>query len=368
MKRTLFIILIIIFTACKNTVSTPSINGLTSHDNLLTKRYLNVIFEKMNIFPDQTQASFAFIKNGANFFYGIKKEGNILSAIENYDKVFEIGSITKVFTSALLAELACENKISLNDTINKYYDIDFKNNHEITFQSLANHTSGLPKLPFNFYSTAILHPNNPYKDYTVEKLLHYLQNDLSLSFEEKIEYRYSNLGPGLLAYTLTKSEKNDYQNLLEKYIFTKYKMHNSTTLKEFAGEKMIQGLDADGNPAANWDFSALAGAGAILSSTEDLSKFAAAQFDSDNKAAELARTQTYSLNENSGIALAWHIKKNDSGSTLYWHNGGTGGYSSCMIFDVENKNCVIILTNVSALNKNSDRVDKLCFELMQMFE
>jgi hypothetical protein len=51
-----------------------------------------------------------------------------------------------------------------------------------------------------------------------------------------------------------------------------------------------------------------------------------------------------------------------------WHNGGTGGYSSSMVLDVNSKNGVVILSNVSAYNPRMENIDKLCFELMKTIE
>jgi len=112
----------------------------------------------------------------------------------------------------------------------------------------------------------------------------------------------------------------------------------------------------------------LAGAGAIFSTVEDLSQFAISQFEYKNKELELTKEKTFELNENTDIGLGWHILKNKSDNLWYWHNGGTGGYSSSMAIDVKTKNGIIILSNVSAFNPNMGNIDKLCFELMKPLE
>ena len=70
--------------------------------------------------------------------------------LNNYQSIFEIGSITKVFTANLLAKAVIDNKVKLNENINDYLNIKFKNDISISFKSLANHTSGLPRMPTNF--------------------------------------------------------------------------------------------------------------------------------------------------------------------------------------------------------------------------
>lgn len=109
----------------------------------------------------------------------------------------------------------------------------------------------------------------------------------------------------------------------------------------------------------------MCGAGGIVSITEDLSKFAYAQFDPKNKELALTRKPTFRINEDTAIGMCWHIIKSRNGKDLYWHNGGTGGYSSSMAVNVEEKTAVIILSNVASIN---DLIDGLCFELMNEME
>lgn len=109
----------------------------------------------------------------------------------------------------------------------------------------------------------------------------------------------------------------------------------------------------------------MAGAGAILSTTEDLSKFALAQFDAANKELVLTNEHTFSVNKKMGVGLGWHILKLKNKGELIWHNGGTGGYTSSMTLDLENQNGIIILSNISGFNKRMGNMDKLGFGLME---
>ncbi|WP_028298223.1 serine hydrolase [Olivibacter sitiensis] len=108
-----------------------------------------LIFDRTGTFSDKTQLSIAVIENGAVKYYGIIKENDSLKTIDNKDSVFEIGSITKVFTATLLADAVLEQKIKLDDNINTFYDFPFKDDIAISFVGLANHASGLPRLPSN---------------------------------------------------------------------------------------------------------------------------------------------------------------------------------------------------------------------------
>ncbi len=341
------------------------ISNLTIKNGLITKEQSEIIFENTKNFPNNTQISIAIINNGKVSYYGINKEADTISSIDNQNSIFEIGSISKVFTSTLLANFVLDEKINLTDNINCYLKAPFNNDKEISFIDLANHTSGLPRLPSNL-DLANVNPENPYKDYKEKELEEYLTKHLELL--NKGEYQYSNTGAGLLGYTLSKIENETFENLLQKNIFSKYDMQNSTAdINKLKGD-IVRGLNNEGKEVPNWEFSVLAGAGGIYSTVEDLSHFAVSQFDYTNKELKLTREKTFELNEKMDIGLGWHILKSQSKNFWYWHNGGTGGYSSSMVIDDKSKNGIIILSNVSAFNQNMGNIDKLCFELMKTLE
>ena len=341
------------------------INNLTIKSGIITQKQSEIIFENAKIFPNHTQISIAIIKDGKVNYYGIHNKNDTISTVNNQKSVFEIGSISKVFTSTILANFVIDEKINLNDNINGYLKTSFNNNTEISFINLANHTSGLPRLPSNLDLTKV-NPENPYKEYKEKELEEYLTKHLELLNKEK--YQYSNLGAGLLGYTLSKIENTTYENLLQNKIFSKFNMYNSTSDINKIKGNLVKGLNNEGNDVPNWELSVLAGAGAIFSTVEDLSQFAISQFDNSNKELKLTRKKTFEVNENMDIGLGWHILKSQSKNFWYWHNGGTGGYSSSMVIDENTKNGIIILSNVSGFNPNMGNIDKLCFELMKTIE
>ena len=336
-------------------------NGLSAYP----KEIADTIFAKTKDFPNNTQLSIAIIKNGQTNYYGIVKLNDTIKPIINQSKVFEIGSLTKVFTATVLASLVTKNKIKLDDNINSYYPFEFKNNSKITFESLANHTSGMPRLPSNI---DLSDGKNPYKSYGELELNKYLKNVLKFENTSVKAYLYSNLGAGLLSHTLELSLKTTFQELVKKSIFDKYNMKNSYTSSQNLGDKLVKGLNAEGKVTSNWDFNILFGGGGILSTTEDLSKFAIAQFNLKNKELVLTRTPTFVANDKMTIGLGWHILKTDKIKEFFWHNGGTGGYSTSMLVDVMDNTSVVILSNVSAFNPNMGNIDKLGFQLLKQIK
>lgn len=338
-------------------------NELDSSLTQITNKQAKLIFTKVKSYPNNTELSIAIIENGKTKFVGVKRVNNSIVPIENKEKIFEIGSISKVFTATLLTNFIQEGKLQLDDPIQDYHEFKIRTNDTITFKELANHTSGLPALPSDL-NLSTVDPNNPYKNYNSQKLKEYLAEKLELKEKIGAKYEYSNIGAGTLGFSLTEIAKSSYENLLQEKIFLKYKMFNSTTIREKVHKTLIKGLDFEGNETSNWDFDVLVGAGGILSSVNDLSKFASAQFKEENLELMLTQKMSFTINRNMSVGLGWHIIKGKKKEELIWHNGGTGGYSSSMVLDKENKNGIIVLSNVSAYNKQMGNIDKICFALI----
>jgi CubicO group peptidase (beta-lactamase class C family) len=331
-----------------------TVNSLSSYP----KEVAELLFSATKNLPNNAQLSVAVIQNGETKYYGIIKFNDTIKPAENQKRYFEIGSITKVFTSTILADLVESKKIKLTDEINSFYPFAFNDNLKITFESLANHTSGLPRLPNNLDSPDDM---NPYKSYGKTEIESYLKKLVKLENKPSVAYSYSNLGAGLLGYTLGLSQKTSFQNLLQKKVFDKYKMTSSVTSSQNLGNSLIKGLNNKGETVSNWDFDILFGAGGIISTTSDLAKFAVAQFNPQNKELELTRKTTFEIKGDTKIGLGWHKLESKNGEDLIWHSGGTGGYSSSMIMKIEEKSAVIILSNVSNINEN---IDTLSLDLL----
>ncbi|WP_339923405.1 serine hydrolase [uncultured Cyclobacterium sp.] len=311
--------------------------------------------------PNQAEVAIALIENGKVNYVGVKRVQDSTMIIQNQDMVFEIGSITKVFTGTLLANFLKDSTVNIEDQIGDYLHYPLKDGVEITLKQLATHTSGLPRIPANLENVSL---ENPYKDFGEEELKTYLTKELKMKHKPGAVSDYSNLGVGMLGYVLSNKAKMTYETLLQKEIFSKYGMKASTTLRSKIEDKLVKGLNDKGEEVSNWDMSVLMGAGGILSTVNDMSKFALAQFDSSNKELTLSRTAFFEINENYSMALGWSVIQTESGAVWNWHNGGTGGYTSSMIIDVKAKNGVIILSNVSALGELTNAITSMAPELM----
>lgn len=266
------------------------------------------------------------------------------------DTVFEIGSITKVFTAILLADMVERGEVKLDDPISKFLPqsvkVPTRNGKEITLRDLATHTSGLPRLPSNF---APKDANNPYADYTVEQMYAFLSN-YTLSRDIGVKYEYSNYGAGLLGHILALKAGTDYETLVKTRICDQLTMRSTRIqLPPDLRARLATGHDGDLKVAANWDIPTLAGAGALRSTVNDLLKFLAANLGLTKTALFPALEKTHLAQQNAGapgveVGLGWHIY-NKHGAQIVWHNGGTGGYHSFIGFDKKKRLGVAVLSN-----------------------
>lgn len=265
---------------------------------------------------------------------------------------FEIGSISKVFTTLLLADMVEKGEVKLDDPISKYLPKSIKtptkNGKEITLLHLATHTSGLPRLPTNLIAVT-KDFENPYADYTQEHLYQFLSN-YTLTREIGAEYEYSNLGMGILGHILSLRAAMSYENLLLTRICKPLQMHDTKIVLSSEDKlRLAHGHDQKLIPTKNWDFAVLSGAGAIRSTLQDLLKFATAYLNISKTELSNAMQKSLAVYNSSNIpnidvALGWHLSK-DHNRQIFWHSGQTGGYHSYISFDKNSLTAVVILSN-----------------------
>lgn len=325
-------------------------------DEILQK--LNRIVDSL---PEGTTISMSLITNDKPTFIGLTKIDGDFIYCDLSDSTFEIGSLTKTFTSTVLADLVVNDKLCLDKKVHKEYSYKWKNKIKISYLNLANHTSGMYRLPSNIFPSMLKNQDDPYANYTPELLEHYLEYELQLENPIGEKYAYSNLGAGVLAHTLSLREAKSIDELIHEKILSPFGMKNTG----YDLHPDIMGLNSKGDTVSNWHFNAMKGAGGLISNTEDLSKYVMAQFNDQNEVLALTRESTFDISSNMSIGLGWHIISPNTEDLKYWHNGGTGGYTSSITFRTSNETGVIILSNISALNKFSAIIDEICFDLLE---
>jgi len=280
------------------------------------------------------------------------------------DSLFEIGSITKTFTALLLADMALKGELSLDDPASKYLPASVTmpryEGKDITLRHLATHTSALPRLPSNLKPANL---KNPYADYTPALMYDFLSNhELKRPVGETIEY--SNLGMGLLGHILELKTGLSYEDLVAERILAPLGMSNTfIAITEDNRTNLTTGHGGAGQTAQHWDFGELAGAGALRSSSADMTLYLRANMGLTETplfaAMELSHEFQLDMPQAGHyIGLAWFTNKTKSGDII-WHNGATYGYQSFIGFDKAKGRGVIVLTNSQ---DNAERIGKAAFK------
>ena len=267
------------------------------------------------------------------------------------DTVYEIGSITKAFTGTLLGDMVNRGLIKLDTPLQEFLPADVKlhlaGDVPIRLVDVASQSSGLPRMPDNF---APKDATNPYVDYTPEQMFAFLgKHQLR---RPPGEYEYSNLGMGLLGYILTKQAGKPYEELVVKRICEPLKMNDTRIkLSEDQRKRLAAPYNAELADEHNWEFDALAGAGALRSTTNDMLKFAAAAMSEDNRpvvrAIQEACKPHYGKPGEIGVGLGWHIARD---GTTRFHSGQTAGYTSALYVYPPKKLGVVVLCNTASEN------------------
>ncbi len=274
------------------------------------------------------------------------------------DSVFEIGSITKTFTGLLLARMVEQGKVRFDEPVRELLPADTvakPEGAEITLLDLAIQHSGLPRMPNNFRPA---NPQNPYAGYGAANLYEFIREH-GVAKPADAKFLYSNVGLGLLGQALANRAGMSYPALLQQEIVEPLGMKDTAIqLTPEMQARFIQGHDGEHRHAHPWDLDALAGAGAIRSTAADMLTYLEAQLHPEKfpgLAAAIRQTQQLRGNLGPGmrIGLAWlYIEKDGA----YWHNGGTGGYSSYAFFDPKNDCAGVVLFNTTVLGGFSDRL------------
>lgn len=293
-------------------------------------------------------ASVAIIDNGKTSFYTYGKKTINGSDLISEDTVFEIGSITKVFTTLLLADMWAKGEVQLDDPVEIYLpgiQIPERDGKKITIRHLASHTSGMPRTPDDFLPSDL---SNPYADISVDDLYRCLSTCI-LRAPPGRQFEYSNFGMSLLGHILSIKAGSSYEELISERIAAILGMkHTSVSLthgmqKEFAtGHNMRQ-------PVGNWDFTpTTAACGGLRSNIKDMAYFLAANMNNNSSSLHRLLSQCHKEQYRPmpayAVGLGWMLSTSNQ-AEIIWHNGGTGGFRSYIGLNQKRNIGIVILSN-----------------------
>jgi len=289
---------------------------------------------------DNAVITVGIIKDGQATYTVYGKDGVEIPQAEH---TYEIGSLTKTFTAALIEKAIIEEKINLDDTIDKYLDMPVGNTYP-TIEQLLTHTSGYKayyfELPMigNFFGR-----RNDFCGITDDMLLEKLSK---VSVANKIQkFNYSNFGYATLGLILEGVYGKDYTTLVNVFTSDELGLENTHI------------SDKQGDLKKYWDWNAgdaYLSAGGLTSTISDMLDYAQLQLSGEgifaschdslaviNASTNAHKTMDINMDE---IGAGWII---DRDNDIIWHNGGTGDYNCYLGFSPKTETAVVILSNLA---------------------
>jgi serine-type D-Ala-D-Ala carboxypeptidase/endopeptidase len=277
--------------------------------------------------------------------------------------LFELGSITKVYTGLLLADSVQRREVALDTPIAELLPTGVtaptRDKLVITLRHLALHSSGLPPYPPSLRAEA----DNPFAHYPEDQLYQDLvQTQLIAPPGSRIVH--SDYGYGVLAHELGRKIGGGFVGALQTRVLTPLKLDDTMfAVPKSAQPRLAIGTNDDLAPVKGWTYDSLTGTGGLISSVRDQLALIEAELDADagsraplRPAMKLTQeAQLERVGDNAG--LGWQI---DSAGR-YWHVGETGGYHAFVGFDPKTRRGVVVLAST-----NSSLIESLPIALYGM--
>ena len=283
--------------------------------------------------------------NGQHVYgYGLtaKKDGKTPAA----DTVFELGSVTKIFTASVLAQMADKMEVDLSSPVDALLPgmkIPSDGGNKIWLIHLADHTSGLPPQPTNLVSPKL---DNPYFGYGQSQFEKFLATFM-LPRMPGDRYEYSHVGYGLLGQAIARKNNKSYEQTIVDRLCTPLEMNDTRiTLTPDMQSRLARGYTADGDAVDLWDCPPLEGALGLRSTASDLLKLASAHLELTKTpfaAAFKSMQQRQSdADRQNDMGIGWQIGRRIN---VLWHPGETGGCHVFLALLPKDKSAVIVLAN-----------------------
>jgi serine-type D-Ala-D-Ala carboxypeptidase/endopeptidase len=265
----------------------------------------------------------------------------------NEKTLFEIGSITKLFTALVLSDMANRGEVGLDEPVAELLPaatrVPARDGRAITLRDLASHYSGLPRIPTNLVWGD--HPADPYAGYTAEDLYQFLATQ-ELTRTPGESWEYSNVGVGLLGHALVlRAGATGYESLIRARILDPARMDDTViAIPSRLAANVASAHDESLDPVSYWNFDVLAGAGAFRSNLSDLLRFMDAACDPGSPIASMIGP-LMTPHDQGGLELGPPLKPHPDGAISLAHGGATGGSRAFLRCIPEWKRGVAVLSN-----------------------
>jgi CubicO group peptidase (beta-lactamase class C family) len=306
--------------------------------------------------PDYSSLSGSIYVNGETyqFHFGELTDGTK----PNNKTLYEIGSISKTYVGLLLSQAVIDGKLNLESDIrvylpngSNYENLKLKDS-PVTLRNLATHTSGLP---VNLHCNNLDYPEklNCIKSYSREVFFDKLLK-VKLIDDSGINYNYSNAGIRLIGYILEEVYSDTYTNLLKRYVFSKSGEQNTIyRLDENLKLEMALGKNSDGEimPIASEFY---ASDGALKSNTSSMLNYIKMYMESQDAAVKQSLNLLTEKNNRLGRAYVWNTFEFNMPNEMFYHSGGTFGFSSWIALYPKKNIGIFLVTNVSNSNAQEE--------------
>jgi len=266
--------------------------------------------------------------------------------------VFEIGSITKVLTALMLADMVARREVACDDPVVKYLPTSVtlhERGRRITLLDLATYRSGLPNMPGNLPPRWWASPD-PFAGYTREKLYEFLSSYVP-EYEPGSHYQYANLGFALLGIALARRAKMSYEELLIKRVCDPLGLgHTRVALTGDMQRHLAQGHNPENlKRAQSWDMPGLPEMGGVRSTASDMTVILRAcmglkRTPLNASFVRLLETRRPTSASGTEVGLGWFISSNRT-EEIVWKSGLKGGFSSFIGFSTRTRRGAILLSN-----------------------
>jgi len=319
------------------------------HLTRFVDQYSENIIEQGNV----NTMSVAIYKNGKTYHNYYRELDSDVGNFPNDNTLFEIASITKVFTGSLMAKAILDKKTSLDADIRtflpkEYPNLEYKGN-PITIKDLVTHTLGFetPKKLESVYEKIFSgqYENDPI-DYDINDLFDELET-VELHHKPGTFYDYNNVGPDLAAYILEKVHNKTYPEILNEFL-REIGMEN-TYLQEYGKyeDRLINGYTETGKLATIDENPLLGGSSGIITTLPDLAKFMKYQLESDEPFIKESTRSLFQDNEEN-MGYLWDLGYADVEGFYYLKSGTSNGVQSIILICPDSGyGQILLMTNTS---------------------
>jgi CubicO group peptidase (beta-lactamase class C family) len=323
--------------------------------NLSDEAIRDILRRRIDVEKRATGMAVGIVERGRRrvIVYGKQDSGDARSVAAN--TLFEIGSVTKVFTALLLADMVHRKELQFDDPVDRYLPSGFRtpqrNGRSITLADLATHTSGLPYFPFSPITTP--NPLKALARFTASDLRSWLAS-LTLSRDPGAQWEYSNVGYGLLGLALANKAGTTYDALLNRRIIGPLRLKDTTLHPTGeATRRLAAGHDPKLAPIPPLDLGIFAPAGALRSTVENLLSFLSAVLPNSRSPLEAPAQLLLSIRRPTPAAggeqaLGWDVVTGTD--PFVAKDGVTAGQAASIVLDAPKHTGVVVLSNAFPVN------------------